>query len=501
VRLLVAAADGALLTLAFAPFGFWPLAIACPLLLMWLWRDASPCFAAWLGFVFGFGCFAAGTWWIYISVHDINAAPIWLALLLQALLAALMALYYALLGYVAARWLPARGAWRALIGLPALWLLLEWLRSILYTGFPWLSLGYAVTDTPLASLAPVLGVYGLSGLLLLSAGAVLVLLDGSRRERLCATLVLLTPWLVSIALQPVQWTSATGAPVTVAVTQGAIPQNIKWLTANRAPTRATYKELNRQALGARLIVWPEAAVTELANQIPQYLAGIYDDARSRNSDVVMGVLRVGDNSDRVYNSIMTLTDPLAFYDKRHLVPYSEYFPVPEWVRGWLRRLDLPYQDISKGSESQPLLRAGGLVIAATICYEDAFGNAQRHLVRDADVLVNVTNDAWFGHSPARYQHFQINRMRALEAQRYLIRAANDGVSAIVGPDGRVVQQATEFRTAVLRGTVTPRRGLTPYIRMGDWPALTLAALGAILAVLKRGKLTPVASTVAKAGVS
>jgi apolipoprotein N-acyltransferase len=456
---------------------------------MWLWQGTSPRFAAGLGFAFGFGCIAAGTWWIYISVHDVNGAPVWLALLLMALLSALMALYYALLGYVAGRWLPAGGTWRLLVGLPALWLLLEWLRGMLFTGFPWLSLGYALTDTPLASLAPVLGVYGLSGLLLLSAGAVLLLVQGKRRERVYAGLVLLLPWVIAVALQPVQWTHASGAPVSVAITQGAIPQNIKWLSANRAPTRATYKELNRQALGARLIVWPEAAVTELANQIPQYLAGIYNDSRPRNSDVMMGVLRMGDSSDNVYNSIMTLTDPLAFYDKRHLVPYSEYFPVPEWVRGWLRRLDLPYQDISKGIESQPLLRAGGLSIAATICYEDAFGNAQRHLVRDADVLVNVTNDAWFGHSPARYQHFQINRLRALEAQRYLIRAANDGVSAIVGPDGRVEQQASEFRTAVLRGTVTPRRGLTPYIRMGDWPVVTLAALGAILAALKGGKLT------------
>ncbi len=488
-RAIAALAGGAILTLAFAPFGWWPLAIVCPVLLMWLWQGASPRTAAWLGFYFGFGCFAAGTWWLYISVHEVAAAPIWLALLLMVLLATIMALYYALLGYVAARWLPPRGVWRALVGVPALWLLLEWLRGMLFTGFPWLSLGYALTDTPLASLAPVLGVYGLSGLMLLSAGAVLLLIEGSQRERVCAGFVLLLPWAVALALRSVQWTSATGAPVTVAITQGAIPQNVKWLIANREPTRATYKELNRQALGARLIVWPEAAVTELANQIPQYLAGIYNDSRPYNSDVVMGVLRMGDNSDKIYNSIMALTNPLAFYDKRHLVPYSEYFPVPEWVRGWLQRLDLPYEDISKGTESQPLLQAGGLSIAATICYEDAFGSAQRHLVRNADVLVNVTNDAWFGHSPARYQHFQINRMRALEAQRYLIRAANDGVSAIVGPDGRVVQQASEFRTAVLRGTVTPRRGLTPYIRMGDWPAVTLAALGAILAALKSGKST------------
>ena len=479
-----AMAAGGVLTFAFAPFNVWPLAIVCPLFMMWLWQGTAPRRAGALGFAFGAGCFAAGTWWLFISIHDVAAAPVWLALLIMLMLVVIMALYYALLGVLVALLLPERGVWRLLLGLPALWLLLEWLRGVLFTGFPWLSLGYALTDTWLALLAPVLGAYGLSAIVLLSAGAIATLVVGSRAARGCAAVLLVLPWVAGLALTGVQWTHTSAAPVSVAITQGAISQDIKWLIANRAPTRATYHELNRQALGARLIVWPEAAVTELANEIPRYLATIYHESQVARSDVVMGVLRMDPNSEDVYNSMMALTEPLAFYDKRHLVPYSEYFPVPDWVRGWLQRLDLPYSDISKGAESQPLLHAGGMSIAATICYEDAFGNAQRPLWRDADILVNVTNDAWFGHSPARYQHFQISRLRALEAQRYLVRAANDGVSAIVGPDGRVVQQATEYRTAVLRGTVTPRRGLTPYIRMGDWPALALAVLALILSGLK-----------------
>jgi apolipoprotein N-acyltransferase len=202
----------------------------------------------------------------------------------------------------------------------------------------------------------------------------------------------------------------------------------------------------------------------------------------------MGVLRLGTGSDQVYNSVLALTAPLAFYDKRHLVPYSEYFPVPDWVRSVLQRLNLPYSDISKGSERQPPLRAGGLSLAPTVCYEDAFGNAQRRLSAESDVLLNVTNDAWFGHSPARYQHFQMSRLRAIEAQRYLIRAANDGVSALVGPRGEVLVRATEYEEAVMGGTVRPRRGLTPYLQVGDWPLLTLAGLFVALAVLNGRRL-------------
>jgi apolipoprotein N-acyltransferase len=251
---------------------------------------------------------------------------------------------------------------------------------------------------------------------------------------------------------------------------------------NRDPTRALYYRLNGQALGAKVILWPEAAVPELANQVPRYLGQVMRESRERDSDVVMGILRMDERNEDVYNSMLALAEPIQYYDKRHLVPYSEFFPVPEWVRGILQRLDLPYSDITHGRENQPPLHAGGLNIAATICYEDAFGNAQRPVLREADVLANVTNDAWFGHSPARYQHFQMTRMRAIEARRFLMRAANDGVSAIVAPDGKVVTRAVEFAAAVLRGTVTPRRGLTPYARYGDWPALGLAVLGLSLSL-------------------
>ena len=480
---------GAASTLAFAPFDLWPLAVLCPLLMMRQWRAATPRQAALRGFGYGVGLFAAGTWWLYISIHDMNDSPAWLALLLVGALVLSMALYYALTGWLLAK-LYARcspGPW--CVGAAALWLLLEWLRGWLFTGFPWLQLGYSQVDTWLAGWAPLIGSQGL-GAWLLAVAALLLWATGTGvtwRQRGVALLLATLPWLGGRLLQPLQWTAASGEPVTVAVLQGAVPQSIKWLTTNRDPTRQLYHDLNNEALGAKLILWPEAAVTELANQIPQYLGQVLRESRLRGSDVVMGILRMDDRGEDVYNSMLALTSPLQFYDKQHLVPYSEYFPVPDWVRGVLQRLDLPYSDITHGAADQPPLHAGGLNIGATICYEDAFGHALRGVLRQADVLANVTNDAWFGRSPARYQHFENTRMRAIEAQRWLIRAANDGISAIVGPDGKVVQSATEFQPAVLRGTVTPRRGLTPYARFGDWPVLAAAVL-ALLASFMAGRL-------------
>jgi apolipoprotein N-acyltransferase len=345
-----------------------------------------------------------------------------------------------------------------------------------------LSLGYSQTDTWLAGFAPLLGVYGISALLLVQAGALVALFRGRGAIRAAAGALLILPWLAGLALGRIPWTEVSGVPVSVAIVQGAIPQDMKWQAANREATKTLYLALNDQALGAKLILWPESAVPELANDIQPYLGSIYTRARIHGSDVVMGVVRLADNGVDYYNSIVALTDQLTFYDKRHLVPFGEYFPVPAFVRRWLRLMSLPYSDFTPGEDAQGVLRAGGLQLAPTICYEDAYGSAQLALLHQADVLVNVTNDAWFGRSSARYQHFQIARMRALEAQRYLLRAANDGVSALIGPRGEVLDRANEYQGTVLRGTVEPRRGLSPYAWVGNWPVIVLGLLGAALAV-------------------
>ena len=475
---------GAALSFAFAPFGLWPLAVLAPALLFALWQDAPPRRAAWLGFLFGAGTFGAGTWWLYISIHGFGEAPVWLTIVLIVALVAIMAAWQALLGYLAARLLPAGGAARWLIGLPGLWLLVEWWRGWFLSGFPWLSLGYSQTDTPLAALAPVGGVYLLSAVLALAAGALLALRRGARAARMAALAVLVAPWVAALALQRVSWTQADGAPVTVAVAQGAVPQDLKWQIQNRLPTRELYRGLNERVLGTRLIVWPESALPELANDAQDFLRQVYGAAHARGSDILMGVVRA--DGDDYYNSILALGDEVAFYDKRHLVPFAEYFPVPAFVRSWLRLLSLPYSDFKRGRAGQAPLVVGGLKVAATICYEDAFGSEQLGSLRDANLLVNVTNDAWFGRSPARFQHFQIARLRALESGRYLIRAANDGVSAVVGPKGEILAEAAEYRPTVLQGTVQPLRGLTPYARAGNGPVVAVG-LFAVLFAASRGR--------------
>lgn len=477
---LIALASGALLSLAFAPAALWPLAILCPAVLMWLWQGKAPRRAAALGFWFGVGTFAAGTYWLYISIHVFGQAPLWMAVLLMLGLVAIMGAYHALLGFAVARWLPAAGPWRSLAGIPGAWLMMEWWRGWFLSGFSWLSLGYSQTDTVLARLAPVGGVYLLSLLLLVMSGALVTLLLGTRRQRLLALLVLAAPWLAAAALLRVEWTAPAGPPVPVAIVQGAIPQDLKWLESNRDTTLELYGRLVREALGARLIVLPESALPDLANNLLDYLGPLYREARARGSAIILGIVRT-DESGRYYNSILSLDAEVGWYDKRHLVPFAEFFPVPGFVRSWLRMMSLPYSDFTRGADEQRPLSAAGLSIAPTVCYEDAYGSAQLGVLREATLLVNVTNDAWFGRSSARYQHLQISRMRAIEAGRYLLRAANDGVSAVIDPRGRTVARAREYRPAILRATIVPRAGLPPYAHVGNWPVVLVAVLAALLA--------------------
>lgn len=479
---LAALAGGALLTLAFAPYGQWWLALACPALLVELLSRARNARAgAGLGFAFGVGLFAAGTWWLYISIHGFGQAPIWVAGLVMGALVLIMAAYLALLGYVACRWLRPGTPAGNLLWIPAAWVLVEWWRGWFLSGFPWLSLGYSQTDTWLAGLAPLGGVHLLSFALLVGAGAVPLLWRSRGAMRAAALVALVLPWTLGQWLDGVAWTTTAGPPITAAIVQGAIPQDMKWLESNQRNILDTYARLHRQALGADLIVWPEAALPDVANRYTSYIGQLWSASRNAGSDLVLGTQREARAADpdtaQYYNSLLALGhgDP-EFYDKRHLVPFAEYFPVPHFVRTWLRLMNLPHSDFDRGAPRQPPLLLAGIKLAPSICYEDAYPALLRREIRASEALVTVTNDAWFGHSSARYQHLQIARMLALESRRFLLRAANDGVSAVIDADGRVVAQAQEWVPTVLKASFSPRRGDTPYLVLGDALALGLASL-------------------------
>jgi apolipoprotein N-acyltransferase len=487
-RLIASFAAGAVLNLAFAPFAWWPIAVLAPAVLFALIRGLPPRRAGWTGAVFGAGFFGFGTYWLYTCLHVFGLVPIWLTLVLQAALIGLMASYCAIPCFLANRfWLKA-GATRTWLVLPVLWLLFEWLRGRLLSGFPWLSLGYAMIDSPLKGWAPIVGVYGVTW----ATATIAVALNGMlmpgvpiarRWSALAAVAALL---LVPALLGRHEWTLASGPSLPIAAVQGAVSQDQKWQSKNVQATMTRYSALTAQAWGSRLIVWPESAIPVLAGDLQDYLRQLQEQGRQHGADFAIGLVNFSEQTHQYHNGILVMSDAgNGWYYKRHLVPFGEYFPVPGFVRSWMRLMSLPYDDITPGDEHQPVLSAAGQRLGLTICYEDAFGSQQLQTLRNATLLINVTNNAWYGDSTAPHQHLQIARMRALEAGRYLVRAANDGITAVIGPRGEIVARLPQFQEAVLRAEVQPMIGLTPYARWGNYPVVIGAGLLLALALWRR----------------
>ena len=470
---------GGLLPFAFAPFGIFPLAVLCPGMLFLL-LDLAPtpakCFK--IGFSFGFAGFLGGLYWLYISLHTFGHAPLFVAIPLMLGTVAIMASYLGMLGWIYGKWFKHNGgALRYLVILPAAWVLLDWLRGWLASGFPWLSLGYSQTDTVLGGLAPIVGVFGITYLVVLIAGSIVFALRQPRYGWL-SLLVIVVIMSCGAFLRSVSFTSPVGPVVKASLIQGSISQDRKWLPEQFQPTLNLYRDLTRENWDSDLIIWPEAAVPTFYRNVGGFLGPLLREARQHDSAILLGIPRR--DNDRFYNSVVALgQDRVSFYDKRHLVPFGEYFPVPKFVRNWMRLRNLPYSDYQSGDEDQQPLVLAGQRLGLTICYEDVFGEEQLSQLDRVTLLVNVSNDAWFGDSIAPHQHVQIARMRAMEAERFLLRATNTGVSAFVGPKGRLLSTSPQFETHVLNGEVQGLSGLTPYARLGNW-LIVLWASGMML---------------------
>ncbi len=468
---------GVAMVLSFAPFGLFLLA---PLLLLPLlhgFLDASPRAAAGYGFWFGAGLFLAGTYWLYNSIHVFGGAPLILAVFLMLALVAIMGLYYAAAGWLTAR-LSGSDVIRLLLVAPSVWVGIEWFRGWFLTGFPWLAVGYSQIDSPLVGLAPIIGVYGLSLAVTLSAAALLAATRVAGRLRWLLAVVALVPWIAGFAVRGVEWTGEAGPVVRTTIVQGGVAQDRKWLPEQFRPTLTMYRKSLEDHRDSKLIVWPEVAIPSLLHFVEDYVDVLESDLRSNAQTLLFGILEQDAVTGAIHNSVVLLdgTDRQV-YRKRHLVPFGEYFPVPDFVREWMRLMSLPYSDIIPGEDEQELLRTrDGQQFSVAICYEDAYASEQLYALPDATVLINLSNDAWFGDSIAPHQHLDIARMRAVEFRRPVVRATNTGVSAFISAHGVLSGTLEQFTQDAATADVRPRRGLTPYARFGNVPCIALVVL-------------------------
>jgi len=441
---------------------------------MFAWMYLSPRAAAKLSFWYGTGLFLSGTYWLYISIHVFGQAPLWVAIFIMTCLVLIMAAYCSAAGWIISR-LVQGDAKRLLLIAPAAWVTTEWLRGWFLSGFPWLAVGYSQIDSSLAGWAPLLGVYGTSVVTLLSSAALLAAVIETARKRWLYAGVVILPWVVGAAMQPIQWTEASGSALRTTIVQGGIPQDRKWLRDEFQPTLTLYRNAMLEHGDSDLVIWPEVAIPSAIDRVESYLTELHHQLQEKPKTLLFGILQRNLETEEFYNSVVMLDGrSRQIYRKRHLVPFGEYFPVPDFVRQWMRLMSLPTNDMSAGADEQPLLVSlGGAKLAVAICYEDAYGAEQLYALPEASILINVSNDAWFGDSIAPHQHLQIARMRALEAGRYVVRATNNGVSAFIGPKGELLETAPQFVYATMTMDIIPHTGATPYVRIGNWPVITL----------------------------
>ncbi|MEP7208411.1 MAG: apolipoprotein N-acyltransferase [Casimicrobiaceae bacterium] len=502
---LLAFGAGVITVFAFAPFTLTWLPVAALGLLFTLWQTASPGHAARLGFAFGSGLFFTGVSWVYVALNTFGEMPAPLAALGTALFCLYLALFPALVGFVAARWTAPR-SWSRVLVAAAAWTIAEWARSWGFSGFPWLALGYAALPLagpagPLGGFAPVGGVWLVSlAYTLLAASAAMAIeaaLHGNARRIAGAALAGLAVIGTGLVLRPIAWTQPTGSPLAVSLVQGNVRQDEKFDPALRDATFALYVDLARASRG-RLVVLPESALPAFADEVPvAVLRDLLGIAVARDGLLLTGLFTVeppepGQVGLRYYNSVLGIgaAEPQV-YRKRHLVPFGETIPL-EPIVGWFIRsvLSIPLANQSAGAADQPAFEVARQAVAVNICYEDVFGSDIRPQAASATILVNVTNDAWYGRSLAAEQHNQIAAMRALESGRPMLRATNTGITSFLGHDGRERARLPWYTRGTLELSVTGRNGLTPYVRYGDGLTLALAAalLVAGLALSRRRAL-------------
>ena len=455
-------------------------------------RAPSARAAAGYGFVYGLGFFLFGVSWVYVSLHRFGAMPAALAAAATLLFCALLALFPAAAGYACARFKTAPALAATLLA-PALWTLAEWVRGWLFTGFPWLALGYAqISESPLAGYAPLAGIYGVTLASALTAGLLAAAWQrwragegcdhrgASRRARFAlahpSLLILVALWLGGWGLKQIEWTEPQGEPVTVSLLQGNVAQDLKWRRESAGATLDTYRRL-AEASGSRLIVLPETALPLFLDRVPQdYLEALAAHARRNGGDILIGVPERLPSGE-YYNSVVSFgTAPTQIYRKSHLVPFGEFIPLRPVLGSLVGALAIPLQDFSRGPPAQRPLAVAGQRVAVNISYEVAFGAEVIRQLPEATMLVNVTNVAWFGRSIASRQQLQIAQARALETGRYLVRATNTGVTAVINERGAILARAPEFTVATLTHAVQGYRGATPYVRWGNAPALLALAL-------------------------
>ena len=496
-KYLVAIIIGALSVAAYAPLEWWWLMPLCLAGLFQLLRNAKQWQASKLAFLFSLGQFGVGASWAYVSLQEYGNMPVWMAGIAVFLFVASYSLVMGLVGFVYSRFSEHKGQENVIniAFFAALWVLAEWSRSILFTGFPWLDVGYSQTTQWLSGFAPLGSVYLVSFVTVFASAMLCVVvrhvlgklgvkgLIESNNGKIAISYGIALVFLLSSGayLQTIQWSKATGKSFEVAIVQANVSVDQKWLSENQSQIVSDYVDQISQ-YSADLVILPETALPVPLHQTDERLWNIL---RGQNKAILSGVVERDLINNKIYNSAnlfcgslsaTSQTENSSFYQgqqiyrKQHLVPFGEYLPLRSLLNWLLTYLQIPMSDFSAGKGVQSL-NCEGLDISLSICYEDAFASEMRNAVvknNHNGILINISEDAWFGDSLAPHQRVQMAQMRAIELARPMLRSANSGPSTHIDFQGKVLATTKQFQKDSMQVSVMPRVGETPFMRFGMW---------------------------------
>jgi apolipoprotein N-acyltransferase len=491
LKMLLASLLGALLTLAYAPFSFWFVTFLSLTGFIYLLSNALPKQGFKLGFAFGLGWFGAGVSWVHVSIADFGGIPLIGSITLMLLLSAYLALFPALSCYLITKYFTNK-LWP--IALPFIWLVVEWLRSWFLTGFPWLSLGYSQIQSPLAGWFPVIGEFGVSGLIVLICTVLAIWLADTRW--LPSVIVVTVLFVSGVALNQYQWAKPTGKSARIAMVQGNIEQALRWTPQQDQPTMDKYKNMTADHWNNDVVIWPEAAIPKLEPLAAEYLSEMDNIAAQTNTGLITGIVNYNFETREAYNNLIGLgqknkdatnkdtKEPGHYhyfhanrFAKHHLLPIGEFIPLEDWIRGLAPIFDLPMSSFSRGDYQQANLEAKGYHFAPAICFEIAFPRQiSTNLYYNTDFIITVSNDAWFGGSHGPAQHLEIAQARAKEFGLPVLRATNNGITAFIDHRGQIQSRLPQFEAAVLSDNIQQVKGYTPYRFFGDWPIWCLSVV-------------------------
>ncbi|WP_440615605.1 apolipoprotein N-acyltransferase [Cysteiniphilum sp. 6C5] len=482
INMLLALIAGALLTLSFSPIGFSIFAFLSLILFMQtLQRQKRMRQSLWLGLCYGIGFFGSSISWIYVSIHAFSQS-IFLGVVLTIVFILFLSLFFLVFGYAYTKLKNHYFIYKVLL-LPIVWLILELLRTHLFTGFPWVLLGYSQTHTLLASFAPIGSVFLVGFITCFISICFSEMINHIRQPKIVSSMIIsiIVTLVIAWSLQQIKWTKRDGIEKSVSILQGNFIQDQKW-DPSMLQTIINYYYTTTRDNPADLVFWPENSIPTFKTFIEPFLRQVDDLGNSQHSAILVGTVALN-AKEQYFNSAFVYGLGSGHYYKHHLVPFGEYYPFAYFLEPFMAYFNIPMSSFTKGDEVQPLLKMNGLSVALFICYEIAYPSEVRAQLQNADIVAVISDDAWFGDSLAPWQHEEISQMRAIETGRYVIQATNNGVTSIINPEGQTIASLPRNEQTVLKGKVYGMQGQTPWMVYGLLPVIFLSILFMLIALI------------------